>query len=182
MSTSAAWWSPSAAVRPRRRDQQGASAVEFALVVPILLLLVFGVINFGVVMAQKASLSNAVRIGARYGSVNAYTTAHTCKAVVAKVRDSATTVGLGTSNKRKVVVTVARVTSAGTSTTVCTGPTGADATVTAAPCVNTTASLTDPDSLKVSVSYPSGLLVPTPGLGRSVTLTASSTFQCEYSS
>ena len=164
MSTSAAWWSPSAAARPRRRDQQGASAVEFALVVPILLLLVFGVINFGVVMAQKASLSNAVRIGARYGSVNAYTTAHTCKAVVAKVRDSATTVGLGTS------------------TTVCTGPTGADATVTAAPCVNTTASLTDPDSLKVSVSYPSGLLVPTPGLGRSVTLTASSTFQCEYSS
>ena len=166
---------------PCRRSERGAAALEFALIVPILLLVVFGVINFGFLLSQKASLANAVRAGARYGSVNAYTSTHTCKAVVDKVRDSALTIGLTSAQRRNVVVTVSRVSPAGVATQICSGPSGADATVTVAPCQNAAASLTDPDSLQVSASYPSSVLVPTPGLGSSLTVSATSTFLCEYS-
>jgi Flp pilus assembly protein TadG len=55
--------------RPARRwamtGDEGASAVEFALVVPILILLVMGIINFGALFSQKLALNNAVREGAR---------------------------------------------------------------------------------------------------------------------
>ena len=53
----------------RRADDSGASAVEFALVVPLLLLIVFGIINFGVLFSQQLTLNNAVRAGARGGVV-----------------------------------------------------------------------------------------------------------------
>jgi Flp pilus assembly protein TadG len=163
------------------RGERGAAAVEFALVVPLLVLILFGVINFGFVFSQKASLSNAVRVGARFGSVNAYTSSHSCKAVVDKVRDSAVTVGLSAAQKKNVVVTVSRLSAGGAATTVCSGASGADASVPTAPCLNPTASVTDPESLQVSATYSSSLLVPTPGLGSSVTVSASSTFVCEYS-
>jgi Flp pilus assembly pilin Flp len=53
--------------RTRRngRNEQGASAVEFALVVIPLLLVVGGIINFGVAFANQISLDNAVRQAAR---------------------------------------------------------------------------------------------------------------------
>ncbi|GAA0558360.1 hypothetical protein GCM10010172_46760 [Paractinoplanes ferrugineus] len=56
------------AQRPRGDD--GAAAVELALVLPILLLLVFGLIDFGRVMQQQIQLTEAVREGARVGALN----------------------------------------------------------------------------------------------------------------
>ena len=52
------------------RDDDGAAAVEFALIVPFLLLLVFGIIQFGLVFAQLLALNNASRQAARTGVVN----------------------------------------------------------------------------------------------------------------
>ena len=46
--------------RKRGRDD-GASAVEFALVLPLLIILLFGIISFGIVFAQKLALGNAAR-------------------------------------------------------------------------------------------------------------------------
>jgi Flp pilus assembly protein TadG len=45
--------------------QQGASAVEFAIVLPLLLLFVFGIIEFGILLYDKAVITNASREGAR---------------------------------------------------------------------------------------------------------------------
>lgn len=52
------------------RTERGASAVEFALVVIPLLMVVAGIVNFGFVFAQQLSLDNAVRAGARAGVVD----------------------------------------------------------------------------------------------------------------
>ncbi|GAA1735467.1 hypothetical protein GCM10009681_02340 [Luedemannella helvata] len=53
----------------RRRDR-GAAAVEFALVLPVLLILVFGIIDFGRMLNAKITLTQAAREGARAAAVS----------------------------------------------------------------------------------------------------------------
>jgi hypothetical protein len=50
-------------------DQSGAALVEFALILPLLLLLVFGIIEFSLLLYNKAVITNASREGARFGIV-----------------------------------------------------------------------------------------------------------------
>ena len=50
-------------------NANGAAAVEFAIVVPLLLLLLFGIIEFSLLLYNKAMLTNASREGARFGIV-----------------------------------------------------------------------------------------------------------------
>lgn len=45
--------------------EQGAAAVEMAIVLPILLLILFGIIDFGRLLYTKVELSSAARDGAR---------------------------------------------------------------------------------------------------------------------
>lgn len=164
------------------RDDTGASAVEFAMILPLLLLVVFGVINFGFLLAQNATLSNAVREGARYGSVNAYSGTHTCANVVSAVRGAANTVGMSGS---KVKVVVSRVDGSGA--VVAGGGCQADAggattgaTKDQAPCLGSpTAS---PYRLKVDATYVSPLFLAAPGVASSWTIDGSGSYQCEYSS
>lgn len=52
-----------------RRSERGAAAVEFALVVPLLLLLVFGIISYGVMLTVRQSVSQAAAEGARAAAV-----------------------------------------------------------------------------------------------------------------
>jgi Flp pilus assembly protein TadG len=54
-----------------RRAERGAAAVEFALVLPLLLLLAFGIIDFGYMVNRAAVVNNAARDGAREGSLHA---------------------------------------------------------------------------------------------------------------
>ena len=53
----------------RRQVQQGAAAVEFALILPILLLVFFGMVELSLALYDKAILTNASREGARAGIV-----------------------------------------------------------------------------------------------------------------
>jgi Flp pilus assembly protein TadG len=52
----------------RRRGEGGAAAVEFALVAPLLFMLLFGMIFGGIAFFQKISMVDAVREGARFGA------------------------------------------------------------------------------------------------------------------
>jgi Flp pilus assembly protein TadG len=50
-------------------DKTGASAVEFAIVLPLLLVIICGIIEFGLVLFNKQVITNASREGARAGIV-----------------------------------------------------------------------------------------------------------------
>ncbi len=49
----------------RERPERGAAAVEFALLLPILILLVFGIVEFGRAYNTKVTLTHAAREGVR---------------------------------------------------------------------------------------------------------------------
>ena len=92
----------------RRADRdRGAAMVEFAVVVPLFLLLVFGIIEGGWYFAEQVEIRNAAREGARiavvdYGSANAVA-AETCSradlsssgGTVTVALDGSDTYGLG---------------------------------------------------------------------------------------
>src|SRR6476620_5137142 len=48
-----------------RREDAGAAAVEFALLLPVLMLLIFGIVDFGRMLSAKISITEAAREGAR---------------------------------------------------------------------------------------------------------------------
>lgn len=54
----------------RRRKQKGAALVEFAIVAPLLILLLFGIIEFGYTMGQLNDVRHGNREAARLAAVN----------------------------------------------------------------------------------------------------------------
>lgn len=55
--------------------QRGAAIVEFSIVVVLLLVLLFGIITFGVILSFKQSLTQAAAEGARAGAMGTESTA-----------------------------------------------------------------------------------------------------------
>ena len=51
------------------KNEKGGSLIEFVLIAPLLLVILFGIIEFGVLLYDKAMLTNACREGARAGIV-----------------------------------------------------------------------------------------------------------------
>jgi len=51
------------------KNQKGAALVEFALVLPMLVLILFGIIEFSILLYDKAVITNASREAARAGIV-----------------------------------------------------------------------------------------------------------------
>ncbi len=60
--------------RAGRRGDRGAVAVEAALVMPLLIMLMMGIVTTGVSYSQSIGLTNAVREGARFGATTVTTT------------------------------------------------------------------------------------------------------------
>lgn len=52
-----------------RRNEKGQGLVEFALILPLLLLLVLGIIQFGIIFSSQIAITNAAREGARVAAV-----------------------------------------------------------------------------------------------------------------
>jgi len=92
-------------MRPHGED--GTAAVEFALVFPILILLVFGIIEFGLALYYKEVLTNASREGARAGIIisSPRPTADEIKGVVVTALTNA---GLPSCNASCITVTGAQ--------------------------------------------------------------------------
>jgi Flp pilus assembly protein TadG len=86
----------------RRKREQGQTMAEFTLVLPVLAILLFGIIQFGIVFNNYLAVTDAARAGARQAAVARYLPPGEREPkVVAKVKASAE--GLDAS---KLVVTV----------------------------------------------------------------------------
>lgn len=55
------------------RDDHGAAAVEFALVIPLMLTLLLGIVDFGFAFSAKIAVTQAAREGARVLAVGGTT-------------------------------------------------------------------------------------------------------------
>ncbi|MBW2620483.1 MAG: pilus assembly protein [Deltaproteobacteria bacterium] len=51
------------------KDNKGATVVEFAIIIPIVLIFIFGIIEFSLLLYNKQVITNACREGAREGIV-----------------------------------------------------------------------------------------------------------------
>src|SRR4051794_2686155 len=83
-------------VRTRPGSERGAAAVEFAVVAPLLMLLVFAIIDFGFGFHAWDAAQNAAREGARVGAVST-----DVNEIAARVRSSTSFL-----DQTKVTVTV----------------------------------------------------------------------------
>lgn len=63
-------------VKQKFKKEAGSVAVEFALVLPLLLLILFGTVEFGIMMYDQAIITNAAREGARWGAVQSVGLSH----------------------------------------------------------------------------------------------------------
>jgi hypothetical protein len=151
--------------RARKRGDsgdRGAAAVEFALIMPILIVLVFGTISFGIVFAQKLALGNGAREAARFGVVNE----RTCSEITTAAREAAYTIGIDTD---QVAVSVKRGKTEATATAVC--PSGDP------PCESSSAG----DSIWVQLDYTSSLLIPLVLIDDTFDIDGQGVFKCEFS-
>lgn len=59
--------------RKRFAREDGQAMTEFAIVLPVFLLLIFGIIQFGIVWRDYVTLTDAARTGARKAAVSRHT-------------------------------------------------------------------------------------------------------------
>lgn len=77
--------------RKRDKKEDGQAMVEFALILPVFLLILCGILDFGWLFYNQLSLNNACREGARYAVVNTAEDAGT-QAIINHIENSTTTV------------------------------------------------------------------------------------------
>jgi Flp pilus assembly protein TadG len=57
---------------PAVRDESGQALVEFAIVLPLLIAVVLGIVQFGIAYNNYVTLTNATRVGARKAAVSRF--------------------------------------------------------------------------------------------------------------
>lgn len=77
-----------------RRQRRGANAIEFALCLPVLLLFLGGICEYGLLFNQYLGLISSTRNGARWGANWTVDSGDSTAETVARVRDSLPLVGL----------------------------------------------------------------------------------------
>jgi Flp pilus assembly protein TadG len=141
----------------RRHAQRGASMVEFAIAASCMLMLLFGIIQFGQVMYTYHTVSNGARLGARWAIVRGSgctSPVPDCNATQAEIQSYVQSVSPNL-NSSLLTVTVSWTSSANPSAACGAGGTNAPG-----------------NSVCVTVSYPFSFAVP---LVSTQTLTLSST-------
>jgi Flp pilus assembly protein TadG len=164
--------------RVRRSHDRGASAVEFALVVPLLLLIVFGLINFGVLFSQQLTINQAVREGARRGVVYGDVSARSCNGIMQSVQNGISGLAINGANAQVKITTSGFTSSSG-----CGSAYHSTNWSTNTPCLGSfNATTGNSGSLVVETRYVSTIPVSFPPFPTSMTLNSKAVFRCEYTS
>lgn len=163
---------------PSAVKDRGAVAVEFALLVPILLVLVFGILNFGVYMSQQLALNNAVRQGARLAVVAGNVNNQECGQVVSSVQQAAgPAIAMNTGDVAVQVILVrsSDATPVGNAAG-CTNGFVKTSTDTTRVC-----EASGDNSIKANAQYATKFLIPVPFLpSQTLTLKATAVYRCEF--
>jgi Flp pilus assembly protein TadG len=114
-------------------NERGQSMVEFALVVPILLMLVTAIVCFGIIMQNSLTLTNGVNVGALQLAMSRGQTTDPCATAAAAIESAAP--NLTPTNLSFTFVINGN-------------------TYTSSSCTAGAANMTQGGSLSVSVSYP----------------------------
>jgi len=92
--------------KPARRRRRGAVIVEFALVIPFISLIVFGVIDFSKAYTRMNALDSALREGGRFGARwRDFRVAGFSDAVKARIREYGDVYGFPAMDTSRVAVT-----------------------------------------------------------------------------
>ena len=89
-----------AAKRTDVRTERGQTMVEFALIMPVLCMVLFAIIQFGILFNDYLSLTDATRVGARKAAVSR-TAANPAAVTEAAVRTAASDLNGGRSRRRR---------------------------------------------------------------------------------
>jgi Flp pilus assembly protein TadG len=54
---------------PLRRNEEGAAAIEFAIALPVLLVMIYGIFQIGLIFQANAGMQHALGEGARYATL-----------------------------------------------------------------------------------------------------------------
>lgn len=143
----------SAICRGVAKDREGAAAVEFAFIAPILALLLLGLIDLGMGFSAQMSVSQAAQAGTYYALLNGYDTS----AIGNAVQNASNATGI-----------------AGNASEACGCPTSSGG-VAPATCGNTCPNgLTAGFYVTVNAQYQYATILPYPGLNSPMTLSANS--------
>jgi Flp pilus assembly protein TadG len=74
-------------------DERGVAAVEFALLVPLLVVILFSITAFGIALSRFVAYTGAAREGARYAAVHCQPDASKCTAALIQARVANAAVG-----------------------------------------------------------------------------------------
>ena len=126
----------------RLSNERGAVAVEFALVLPVICLLLFAIIQFGVTLNNYIELANAAASGARAIS--------TSRGSTTPYGNTTTAIDDGAPNLSKTKMTITITVNNGTTNGSCTTDTGSE-------CQKLFPSSAGVDPSTVTVTYPCNL-------------------------
>jgi Flp pilus assembly protein TadG len=153
-----------------RRDD-GASAVELALVLPILMLILFGIISFGLYFAGSLGMSNATREAARYGVVQN----RTCQQIADSLASTSSGT-LGVVYPINFTITRGAVSCGGS---IASSSASASVTSGAASTVMCAGSTSTTDELKIQATAGANLFIPSMVIN--LKLVGRGAYRCEFS-
>jgi hypothetical protein len=92
----------------RHQDRQGAAAAELAVILPVLVTIVLGCVDFGRYAFNHIAVTNAARAGAAYGAMNNYTasTYNTWAAGITQAAQNEISQPVGSSNVGNLAVNI----------------------------------------------------------------------------